>query len=61
MLTREEIARIIDMIPESWLGDEPRFATIEEHRAGYRRYLMQRLEAPRRWMEEAVRARTVRF
>lgn len=61
MLTGEEIARIIDMIPESWLGDEPRFATIEEHRAGYRRYLMQRLEAPRRWMEEAVRARTVRF
>jgi hypothetical protein len=61
MLTKEEIARIIDMVPEAWLGDEPRFATLEDHRSAYCRYLMQRLESPRQWMEEAVRARTVRF
>ena len=59
-VTEEMIAKIIDLIPESWLGDEPRFKTIADHRAGYVRYLMRRLEAPRAWMEEAVRARTVR-
>jgi hypothetical protein len=61
LLTEETIGRIIDLIPEAWLGDEPGFATIEEHRGGYRRYFRERLEAPRPWLEEAVRARTVRF
>lgn len=60
LLTEETIARIIDLIPESWLGDEPGFATIEEHRAAYREYLAMRLTAPREWVEEAVRARTLR-
>ena len=60
ILTPDAIARIIGQIPDSWLGDEPRFATIDDHRAAYIRYLMRRLEAPREWMEEAVRARTVR-
>jgi hypothetical protein len=60
-LTPDAIAGVIDMIPDSWLGDEPRFATPAEHRAAYRAYLMQRLEAPREWMEDAVRARTLGF
>ena len=54
------IARIVDLIPEGWLGDEPRFATIGDHRAAYRRYLMMRLEPPHPWVEEAIRARTAR-
>ena len=58
VLTPEAIARVIDMIPEAWLGDEPRFATVEEHRAAYRDYLMQRVASPREWMEDAVHART---
>ena len=61
LLTGETIDRIVSLIPESWLGDEPLFATMGEHRAAYRRYLLERLEAPRPWLEEAVRARTVRF
>jgi hypothetical protein len=56
-LTPEAIAAIIDLIPEGWLGDEPRFATIEAHRAAYRESLRLRLEATRAWVEEAVRAR----
>ncbi|HEU5163398.1 MAG TPA: HipA family kinase [Thermoanaerobaculia bacterium] len=59
-LTPETIARVVELIPESWLGDEPMFPTIDEHRAAYREYLMRRLEPPREWMEEAVRARTLR-
>lgn len=60
-LTPEAIERVIALIPESWLGDEPRFASVEEHRAAYREYLMRRLASPRTWMEEAVRARALRF
>lgn len=60
LLTPDAIAEIIASIPETWLGDEPRFASIDEHRAAYRHYLTERLEAPREWVEEAVRARTLR-
>jgi hypothetical protein len=60
LLTAEAIEGVIDLIPESWLGDEPRFASIAEHRLGYRNYLMQRLASPRIWMEDAVHARTLR-
>ena len=60
LLTPEAIAEVIDLIPESWLGDEPRFRTVAEHRLGYRDYLMQRLAPPRKWMEDAVHARTLR-
>ena len=60
MLTPEVIERIIGLIPESWLGDEPQFSTVEKHRAAYREYFTRRLESPRMWMEDAVRARTLR-
>ena len=57
-LTPDVIARVIDLIPESWLGDEPLFGTTDDHRAAYRQYLMERLAEPREWMEDAARART---
>ena len=60
MLTPEVLAGVVELIPQSWLGDEPMFPTIDEHRAAYREYLTRRLEAPREWMEEAVGARTLR-
>lgn len=59
-LTPEVIAGVIELIPAAWLGDEPRFATVGEHRAAYRDVLRHRLASPREWMEEAVRARTLR-
>lgn len=51
MLTREVIEGIVALIPEHWL-DAPRTA--------YTDHLLQRLEAPREWVEEAVRARDAR-
>ena len=60
LLTPERIAAVIDLIPESWLHDEPMFPTVDAYRAAYRDYLMQRLESPRTWMEDAVRVRTLR-
>jgi HipA-like protein len=54
LLTPDAIAGVVDLIPREWL-EEP------ASREGYRDYLTRRLESPREWMEEAVRARTVRI
>jgi len=56
-LTPTVLADIVALIPDSWLGDEPVFAGPAEHRAAYRAYLERRLEAPRRFVEEAEHAR----
>ena len=60
LLTPEAIAGVIDLIPDEWLHDEPMFPTAGAYRAAYRDYRTQRLALPRRWMEEAVRVRTLR-
>jgi hypothetical protein len=58
-LTPEVIGGIVDLIPDDWLEDDPLFASKGEHRDAYRRYFTRRLEAPRAFVEEAVRARSV--
>ncbi len=50
LLTPDAIARVVDLVPEAWREDDP---------AGYREYLTRRLEAPREWVEEAARARSL--
>jgi hypothetical protein len=52
-LAEEVIGQVLAMIPEPWLEDGP-------SRAVYRDYLMERLQEPREWMQEAVRARALR-
>ncbi len=52
------IEKIITLIPDAWLTGEPRFAGIDQHRNAYREYLGKRLEGPRPFLEEAIRART---
>ena len=52
-LTREVIEKVVSLIPDDWMTGGP-------DRAVYRDYLMRRLQAPREWMEDAARARTVR-
>ncbi len=59
MLTPSAIDKVLNMIPDEWLGDEPRFAGAAEHRAAYRDYLLQRLESPRHWVEEAADAQAL--
>jgi hypothetical protein len=56
-LTPDIIEQIVRLIPADWLGDEPGFASQEEHRVAYITYLRQRLEAPREFVEEAIRVR----
>lgn len=59
LITPEVIADIVGLIPDDWLETEPSFAAKREHRDAYLQYLSSRLRAPRAFVEEAVRARSV--
>jgi hypothetical protein len=56
-LTPEIIDSVVGLIPPAWLDGEAGFADHAEHRAAYAAYLRRRLEAPREFVEEAIRAR----
>lgn len=58
-LSSDTIDRILAEIPDDWLGDEPRFTSVAEHRAAYRDYFLHRLESPRHWMEDAADAQAL--
>jgi len=51
------IKEIVDLVPNEWmLGDSP-FSTTAENRQAYVDYLTRRLDEPRHFVEEAMRAR----
>ena len=58
-LAADVVGRIVDLIPDDWLEDTPLFASPAEQRAAYLHYLMARLQNPRKFVEEAIRARAV--
>jgi hypothetical protein len=51
------IERIVELVPAEWLEDDPRIGDAAAQRAAYVTYLHRRLEPPRRFVEEAERAR----
>ncbi|HYJ99105.1 MAG TPA: hypothetical protein VEX14_13680, partial [Burkholderiaceae bacterium] len=55
-LSVEVVMRIVDLVPDDWLEETPEFDGPRAQRAGYVRYLMARLQPPRRFAEEAARA-----
>ena len=57
LLTGEVIRRIVDLIPDDWMQENSPFTTIAENRQAYVDYLTRRLDAPRHFVEEAIRAR----
>ena len=59
MLTPETLAPIVEMIPDRWLlaGDGAEATDVTALRASYLRYLVERLTAPRAFVEEAIGAR----
>lgn len=57
-LTPEIIDSIVKLIPDSWLVNSP-FSSNTEHRDAYVDYLTKRLESPRLFFEEAIRARSI--
>ena len=56
-ITEDEIKRIVDLVPDDWMDDHAPFATIAENRQAYVDYLKRRLDAPRYFVEEIIRAR----
>jgi hypothetical protein len=57
LITQDEIKRIVDLVPDDWMDDHAPFATIAENRQAYVDYLTRRLEGPRHFAEEIIRAR----
>ena len=58
-LTPDVVLRIVGLIPDDWLEDTPLFQGPGEQREAYVRYLLARLQPPRAFVEEALRARSV--
>jgi hypothetical protein len=56
-LAPQIIADIVALIPDAWLIGEAAFADAASQRAAYVEYLTLRLEAPRAFVAEALRAR----
>lgn len=54
--TPERIAEVAALIPDDWLADEPAFADKPAQRQAYVDYFTRRLQAPRAFAEEALRA-----
>jgi hypothetical protein len=60
-LTEARIAEVVALIPDAWIDDDPAFADREANRDGYHQYLARRLESPRAFLEEALRARAAQL
>jgi hypothetical protein len=55
-LSPTALQEMVDDLPDAWLGGEPAFDDLAEHRAAYAAYLVERLGGPRRWLETAIEA-----
>ena len=56
-ITPDAIKEVVNLVPDEWLEVTPRFTTTADHRQAYVEYLTKRLDAPRNFVEEALRAR----
>ena len=57
LFTEEVIKTIVELIPDDWIKENSPFSTTTENRQAYVDYLTRRLDAPRHFVEEAIRAR----
>ena len=57
-VTPEVISRIVGLIPDGWLLDDSSSGGSSRRRDGYAAYLTKRLEQPRTFLEEAIRAQS---
>jgi hypothetical protein len=58
-ITPDLIREIVAQVPEAWLAADSPFATAQAARDAYVQHLTRRLQAPRAFLEEAVRARSL--
>jgi hypothetical protein len=58
-ITKKVIDDVVELIPDDWMHGESSFSSTADNRQAYVRYLVRRLEEPRYFLEEAMRARSV--
>jgi hypothetical protein len=58
-LTQDVIRSIVKLIPDAWLVGDTVFDDSNQHRDAYLEYLMNRLEQPHVFLEEAIRAQSL--
>src|SRR6185295_10122950 len=58
-ITKNVIREIVELVPDDWMQGNAPFPTAAENRQAYVEYLLRRLEEPRYFLEEAIRARSV--
>ena len=58
LLTADKLAGIVDLIPESWLADDPGFADKNAQREAYLNYFLLRVRSSDVFVQEAIRARS---
>lgn len=58
-LTPDIIGGIVGLIPDAWLVGRSPFGGNNQHRDAYAQYLLNRLEPPHLFLEEAIRARSL--
>jgi HipA-like protein len=56
-ITEAVIKGVVDLVPDDWMNEHAPFSTIAENRGAYVDYLTRRLDEPRSFVEEAIRAR----
>ena len=56
-ITEDVIKGVVDLVPDDWMNEHAPFSTIAENRQAYIDYLTRRLEVPREFVQEAIRAR----
>ena len=57
LITEEAIIKVVDLVPDEWMNDDSPFNTIAENKRAYVDYLSRRLDKPRNFVQEAIRAR----
>jgi hypothetical protein len=58
-VTPDAIRDAVALVPDAWLTIDSPFATRQDSRSAYVQHLTRRLQAPRPFLEEAVRAHSV--
>ena len=56
-ISEDVVKGIVDLVPDDWMKEHAPFNSIAENKQAYIDYLTRRLEEPRHFVEEAIRAR----
>lgn len=59
LITAQLVQELVAIIPDEWLAADAPFESNAQHRDAYLQYLLRRLDPPRAFAEEAIRARTL--